>query len=156
MKLRIAVRSERSWRSPAADSSGMTLVEVLAVVVILGLIAATLTVSFSGTFGKAKSELAKTGIAQIMQKLELYHIETDRWPAMEVGLKALSEGLADPKAAFYLEKSQLEDPWKAPYHFVVPGPEGRPFEIISYGADGRPGGSGEDADLSSANLRSGP
>lgn len=138
-----------------ASRQGMTLVEVLAVVVILGLVAATLTVSFSGTFGKAKSELAKTGIAQIVQKLELYHIETDRWPAMDVGLKALSAGLADPKAAYYLEQGQLEDPWKQGYHFVVPGPNGRPFEVLTYGADGRPGGSGEDADISSANLRSG-
>ncbi|MEW6747318.1 MAG: type II secretion system major pseudopilin GspG [Planctomycetota bacterium] len=132
---------------------GMTLVEVLAVVVILGLLAATLAVGFSGSFGKAKHELAKTGIGQILQKLELYRIEKGEWPANDLGLKALSDGYSSPMDPFYLSADKLLDPWKRPYWYVAPGPNELPYEIVSYGADGAPGGEGEDADLSSANLR---
>ncbi|HKX46048.1 MAG TPA: type II secretion system major pseudopilin GspG [Planctomycetota bacterium] len=133
--------------------TGMTLVEILAVVVILGLLATTLTVGFSGSFGKAKSELARTGVGQVTQKLELYKIEKDAWPSLDVGLRALSEGFATPNDSFYLEPDQLLDPWGKPYYFVTPGPDQRPYEVVSYGADAQPGGEGENADISSARLR---
>ena len=140
---------QRHVRSPHRRL-GMTLVEVLAVVVILGIIATALSVGFSGTFGKAKAELAKTGIAQIVQKLELYRIEHDAWPDLSMGLAALSEGQASPSDPYFLEPNQLLDPWKRPFHFVTPGPGGRPFEVLSLGADGVPGGDGENRDISSA------
>ena len=133
--------------------TGMTLVEIVAVVVILGLLATTLTVGFSGSFGKAKSELARTGIGQVTQKLELYKIEKDAWPSLDVGLRALSEGFATPSDSFYLEPDQLLDPWGKPYYLVTPGPDQRPYEVVSYGADAQPGGEGESADISSARSR---
>ena len=73
---------------------GMTLVEVLAVVVILGLIAGTLVVGFSGAFGKARHELAKTGIGVIVSRIELYKLEYGKWPANDAGLASLSDGQA--------------------------------------------------------------
>lgn len=135
-----------------SNRSGMTLVEVLAVVILLGLIAATLVVGFSGSFGKAKHELAKSGIGQIVQKLEIYRMEKGTWPAMDPGLAVLSDGHAKPTDAFYVDAGKLLDPWKRPYYLVVPGPDARPYEIVSYGSDGEPGGSGEAADLRSSNL----
>jgi general secretion pathway protein G len=137
------------------NERGMTLVEVLAVVVILGLIAGTLVIGFSGSFGKAKHELAKSGIGTIISKLELYRMEHGAWPDNSVGLAALSSGHAPATAAYYLGRDQLIDPWGNLYLLIVPGPEGLPYEVISYGADGRPGGAAgsEDRDLSSANLR---
>jgi general secretion pathway protein G len=134
---------------------GMTLVEVLAVVVILGLVAGTLLVGFSGSFGKAKHELAKSAIGVIVAKLETYKIETGGWPSNELGLAALSDGQAPPTASFYLSPDKLRDPWGKPYLYVTPGPDGHPYEILSYGADGQSGGAsaGEDADISSINLR---
>jgi general secretion pathway protein G len=131
----------------------MTLVEILAVVVILGILAATLAVSFSGSFGKAKHELAKTGIGQLVDKLEAYRVEKSSWPSNDLGLKVLSTGYATPSDSYYVEPSKLLDPWNHPYFFVTPGPDLRPYEILTYGADGQPGGSGEDADVSSADLR---
>lgn len=131
----------------------MTLVEVLAVVVILGLIAGTLAVGFSGAFAKGKRELAKTGIGVIVQRLETYHLEHDAWPDGSVGLAALSDGHAVPTDSFYLQRDQVLDPWRNPFVLIVPGPGGRPYEVVSYGADGHPGGIGEDADLTSTNLR---
>lgn len=144
-------------KEPRASTarSGMTLVEILAVVVILGLIAGVLAVNFSGSFAKAKHELAKTGIGQVVQKLELYKIEHDEWPSLQLGLQALSTGYANPSDPHFLEADQLLDPWKHPYVYISPGPDLRPYEVISYGRDGIQGGTGENADISSAHLRGG-
>lgn len=134
---------------------GMTLVEILAVVVILGLIAASLlTVTVTGGLAKGKRELARTGVGLIVSRLEAYRIEHDSWPDPAVGLAALSDGQAAPTAPYYLGRDQLTDPWGRSYQYVVPGPGGHPYEVICLGADGQVGGSGEDADLSSVSLRS--
>lgn len=133
--------------------SAMTLVEVLAVVVILGMLAATLAVGFSGAFGRGKTELARTGIGIIVGRLQIYKMEHDAWPDNANGLAVLSDGHATPSDAYYLGPDNLRDPWGNLYLFVVPGPDGHPFEILSYGADGQPGGNGEDSDISSAHLR---
>ncbi|MDA3961796.1 MAG: type II secretion system major pseudopilin GspG [Planctomycetota bacterium] len=130
-------------------SNGMTLIEVLAVVVILGLLAATLTVGLSGKFGKARHEIARTQIGQLVGAVELFQMEQKRLPSSSEGLQALS---AAADASYYLEASKLQDPWGKPYLYVVPGPAGVPFEIITYGADGQPGGESENADISSAAL----
>jgi general secretion pathway protein G len=132
---------------------GLTLVEILAVVVILGFLAATLAVGFSGSFGKAKHELAKTGIGQIVDKVETYRMEKGAWPTNDLGLRMLSDGYATPSDPFYLEPGKLLDPWKRPYYYVTPGPNQWPYEVLTYGADGAPGGSGEDQDVSSVDMR---
>lgn len=143
----------RRTRGARRDAAGMTLVEILAVVVILGFIAATLAVGLSGSFGKAKHELAKTGIGQLVDRIEIFKIEKGVWPTNDLGLKALSDGYAVPSDPYYVEPSKLLDPWNRPYFFVAPGPDLRPYEIVSYGADGTPGGQGEDADVTSVDLR---
>jgi general secretion pathway protein G len=139
----------------AGPLTAMTLVEILAVVVILGLVAGTLLMGFSGAFGKAKHELAKSGIGVIVSKIELYKIEVGHWPDNDLGLAALSDGHAVPTVSYYLSHDKLTDPWGKPYLYITPGPSGHPFEVITYGADGQPGGESgsEDADLSSVNLR---
>lgn len=143
----------RSQRSSHTLRRAMTLVEVLAVVVILGLIAATLTVGFSGAFGKGKHELAKTGLSQIVAKIEVYRMDKSQWPPPELGLSALTDGSATPTAAYYLPSDRLLDPWGRRFAYIQPGPNGHPYEVVSYGADGQPGGQGEDADLSSIVMR---
>lgn len=132
---------------------GMTLVEVLAVVVILGLVAGTLLVGFSGSFGKAKHELAKSAIGQVAGRIELYRIEHSAWPTNEEGLAILSDGHATPGASYYLKPDQLIDPWDRPFLYITPGPDGHPYEVITYGADGAPGGEDENADVSSVSLK---
>ncbi|MEO1006940.1 MAG: type II secretion system protein GspG [Planctomycetota bacterium] len=128
----------------------MTLVEVLAVVVILGLLAATLTVGFSGAFGKGKRELARTGVGIVAGKLETYRLEHGDWPE---SLEALTAPAASPSSAYYLGPGQLVDPWDQPYRLVVPGPDDHPYEVVSLGQDGVLGGEGEAADVSSIDLR---
>ena len=140
-------------RPRAAAARAMTLVEVLAVVVILGLIAGMLLVGFSGTFGKAKHELARSGIGIVVMQLEKYRLEHDAWPTNDQGLAVLTNDRAAPTASYYLNPGQLLDPWRQSYLYVTPGPRGHPYEVLSYGADGQPGGEGENADVKSANLR---
>ena len=65
----------------------------------------------------------------------------------------LTDGQATPSESYYLNRGQLRDPWDRSYLYVMPGPDGHPYEVLSYGADGQPGGEGENADISSANLR---
>ena len=134
----------------------MTLIEVLAVVAILGLLAGTLLVGFSGSFGKAKHELAKSGIGIIVSQVEKYRLEKGNWPTNELGLSVLTDGQASPSCTYYLGAGQLLDPWNRSYLYISPGPSGHPYEVLSFGADGQPGGASgsEDADVSSANLRS--
>ena len=145
--------SPRRTRVSRTAPRAMTLVEVMAVVVILGLLAGVLMVGFAGTFGKAKHELAKSGIGVLVQKVELYRMDQSQWPGNDTGLVVLSDGHATPALAYYVGTDKLLDPWGRPYLYVTPGPNGHPYEIISYGADGQPGGDGENADLTSANLR---
>lgn len=136
-------------RSSTAASRAMTLIEVLAVVVILGLLAATLTVGISGRMGKARHEIARTQIAQITAAIEGFRLDRRRLPTSGEGLTILS---SEPQSAFFLEAAKLIDPWGNPYLYLVPGPEGHPFEVVTYGSDGQPGGEGDRADISSARL----
>ncbi|MFG0328784.1 MAG: type II secretion system protein GspG [Phycisphaerales bacterium] len=117
------------------------------------MLAATLTVGFSGSFDRAQRELARAGIGVIQGKLEAYRVERGEWPSNDTGLAALTDGQATPADAFYLSGDQLLDPWGRPFLLVTPGPNGHPYEVLTYGADGAPGGEGANADLSSAGLR---
>ena len=132
---------------------GMTLVEILAVVVILGLIAGTLMVGFSGSVGKAKHELARSGVGVIVTQLEKYRLEESVWPSTDQGLNVLSTGHASPTSSYYLTPGQLLDPWDRAFLYITPGPDGHPYEVLSYGADGQPGGQDENQDITSVNLR---
>lgn len=140
-------------RSRASSVRAMTLVEILAVVVILGLLAVTLTVGITGKMGKARGEIAKTQIAQIVAQIQTYQLDKRALPKAGEGLTVLTAPLAAPTAAYYLEPGKLLDPWGNPYLYVVPGPAGHPFEVVSYGSDGQPGGTGEAADQSSVSDR---
>ncbi len=135
-----------SWRR------GMTLVEVLAVVVILGLLAGTLAVGFSGAFGESRVELARTGVTIIKERVEMYDVSTGSLPSPSEGLTVLTGPDAIGKS-YELTQDQLTDPWGRTYLYISPAADGSEFEIVSYGADGQPGGTGENQDISSRNLR---
>lgn len=146
-------QSGPSTRTRRSSVRAMTLVEVLAVVVILGIIAATLSVSFRGQVGRAKRELAKTGVAVVVSAIETYAVEQGRTPSMQEGLVALTQtpqGRGEP----YLKPDKLRDPWGHPYQYVSPSPTGGAYLVLSTGADGRVGGIGgsEDEDITSDAL----
>ncbi|MFU8828756.1 MAG: type II secretion system protein GspG [Phycisphaerales bacterium] len=139
-------------RFRSAARPGMTLVEVLAVVVILGLLAGTLAVGFSGAFSESRVELARTGLALVKERVEMYELATGRLPSPTEGLSVLTGPSAIGKS-YELTRDQLIDPWGREYLYISPAADGSAFEIVTYGADGQPGGTNENADLSSRNLR---
>ena len=119
---------------------GMTLIEIMVVVVILGLIAAAVAVNVVGSLGEAKIKQAKTDLHTIENCLDLYKVDKGRYPSTEEGIQAV---VAAGKC-----KAGLKDPWGRDYVYMYPGqthPES--FDIKSYGADGQPGGDGDSADI---------
>jgi general secretion pathway protein G len=132
---------------------GFTLIEIMVVVVIMGVLAAMVVPKLLNRAGDSKVSAAKVDIATIMQALKLYKLDNQRYPTTEQGLQALIEkptgGPAANgwKAGGYVEKMP-KDPWGNPYQYLSPGIKGE-IDVFSYGADGQPGGTGDDADIGS-------
>ncbi len=140
-------------------SEGFTLLELLVVVVIITILATIVGVKVAQRPAQARVAAAKAQIANFRTALQMYRMDNGRLPTVEQGLKALCQKPAiAPVPERYPEGGYLEsrkvplDPWGREYVYIVPGPDGEPYEIISYGADGEPGGDGEAADISSAAL----
>jgi general secretion pathway protein G len=128
---------------------GFTLVELLVVLAILGLLAGLVGPKVLSQLGGAKSKTAKIQIKDFEQSLDIYKLDTGRLPNAQEGLKALVErpGNVSGWNGPYLKKSEMpKDPWGHDYVYVVPGKHGE-VDIISLGADGQPGGEGENADI---------
>ena len=127
-------------RSARAASRGMTLIEILVVITILGIIAAAVAVNVVGQLDEAKVKQAKTDLHTLENCLDLYKIDKGRYPSTEEGLQAV---VAAGKC-----KPQLKDPWGHPYVYLFPGQvHADSFDIKSYGADGQAGGDGFNADI---------
>jgi len=132
---------------------GFTLIEIMVVVVIMGVLAALVVPKLLNRTGESKVAAAKVDISTIMQALKLYKLDNQRYPSTEQGLQALlTKPTTGPaangwKAGGYLEKMP-KDPWGNPYQYVSPGIHGE-VDVISLGADGAPGGTGDDADIGS-------
>lgn len=125
----------------------LTLIELMVVVVILGVLATTITLSVRDHLISGKQAAAKKEIAEMTAALELYYMEHDRYPTHEEGLNVLIEkNEAHPDGM--LRGGDLLDPWGHPYEYVFPGAHGS-FDIVCLGADGAEGGTGADADLNS-------
>lgn len=135
---------------------GFTLIEIMVVVVILGILATLVVPKIMGRPDEARAVAAKKDIASIMQALSLYRLDNSRYPSTEQGLQALvTPPTTEPipsnyKANGYLNKLP-QDPWGTPYQFLSPGLNGE-VDVISFGADGKPGGEGVNADIGSWEL----
>lgn len=118
---------------------GFTLVELMVVIVIIGLLATVVVINVMPAQDTARAKKAEADIALLEQAAEMYRLNKMNYPSTSDGLQALvSEGFV---------KRLPEDPWGNPYGYAAPGGEGRAFDIYSYGADGREGGEGDDADI---------
>jgi len=134
-------------------SRGFTLIEIMVVVVIMGVLAALVVPKLLSRTGESKVAAAKVDIATIMQALKLYKLDNQRYPTTEQGLQALlTKPTNGPAANGWKEGGYLEkmprDPWGAPYQMLSPGVKGE-IDVFSLGADGQPGGTGDDADIGS-------
>jgi general secretion pathway protein G len=132
---------------------GFTLVEIMVVVVIIGILGALVVPKLLGRTGESRVAAAKVDIATLKQALNLYKLDNQRYPTTDQGLQALMQkpttgpAATGWKAGGYLEKLP-KDPWGNPYQYLSPGIHGE-VDVFSLGADGQPGGTGEDADVGS-------
>jgi general secretion pathway protein G len=127
---------------------GFTLIELLIVMVIIGLLAALVAPRMFGKVGKSKQKAAKAQISLFETALDTYRLDVGKYPSSDQALQALRtrpEGVENWDGP-YLPKEIPLDPWGNPYIYTCPGEHGD-YDIISYGADGRPGGEGEDTDI---------
>ena len=136
-------------RSPVAGR-GFTLLELLVVMVIIGLLAGYVGPRFFGQIGKSEVKVARAQLDALQKALDQYRIDTGHYPAIEPGLQALRENPVDEArwAGPYLSKAVPKDPWGHEYQYKAPGEHGE-YDLLSFGHDGRPGGEGEDADITS-------
>lgn len=128
-----------------ANARGMTLIEIMVVMVILGLIAAAVAYNVVGVAGEQRIKIAKSDVHTIAQAVDYFKAVKGRYPTTEEGLKALlDEKILKPNN----EKGTFLDPWYHEYVYLCPGqvhPDS--YDVVSYGADGKPGGDGDNADI---------
>ena len=131
--------------------AGFTLIDIMVVIAIIGILATLIVPNIMGRPDEARATAAKHDVGTINQALKLYRLDIGRYPTTEQGLKALVERpTSEPipqnwKTGGYLS-SVPKDPWGNPYQYSNPGTRGE-IDVISYGADGKPGGTGTDADI---------
>lgn len=138
-------------RNRSRRNRAFTLIELLVVILILAILAALIVPRVVGRTSDAKRAKAASDIATLTSLLQQYRIDNDKFPTTEDGLTALRVQPADAPnwRGPYASKEIPADPWGNEYSFEAPGPNGEDFLIISYGADGAPGGDGDNADISS-------
>lgn len=131
-----------------AISRGFTLLELLVVMVIIGLLASYVGPRYFAQVGKSEVKTAMAQINALGKALDQYRLDTGRYPTTEQGLSALMTRPANEPRwdGPYLKKHVPPDPWGHPYVYKQPGDHSE-YDLLSYGNDGQPGGSGEAADI---------
>ena len=132
------VRS-RGKRPTKPDEEGFSLVELMVVIVIIGLLATIVMINVMPAADRAATTKTRADIATLEQAIEMYRLDNLSHPSAQDGLQALVAGR-------YIRRLP-EDPWGNAYVYATPGSDGQPFRILSLGADGREGGSGENEDI---------
>ncbi len=141
-------------RGRRARTAGFTLIEVLVVVVMIAILATLVAPNVFRHVGGAKRSTARSQVEMLGAALDAFRLDVGRYPTAAEGLDALSTAPSGGSAAGwngpYLKKRVPLDPWKRPYLFRSPGemdPSG--YDLLSLGEDGRPGGEGDAADITS-------
>ncbi len=131
--------------------AGLTLIEIMVVVVMIGLLATVIVINVLPSQNRAMVEKARADIGQLENALEMHRLIMQRYPTLDEGLDALVNAPADvrlaqrfPEGGFI--KRLPRDPWGHEYQYLIPGEYGQ-FDVWSMGADGREGGEGDDADI---------
>jgi general secretion pathway protein G len=131
------------------ERHAFSLVELMVVIVIIGLLSGVVTVSVRSYLVRGKQTVARMEIAKIAQAIDTFYSHFDRYPTNEEGLAILTEK-SDSFPDGLLNKVPT-DPWGNGYEYNYPG-QSSPYELVSYGADHREGGTGADADLTNTDI----
>ena len=147
-------RFDRPNRPLVRRSRGFTLIEIVVVITVIGILAALVGPSIFQHVGEAKSATAKSQIEMIGSALDSYRLDTGRYPTTQQGLSALNEiPTIDTPTNWrgpYLRKAVPLDPWNRAYIYLAPGQVNLTgYDLFSFGADGKLGGTGEDSDITS-------
>jgi general secretion pathway protein G len=131
-------------------SRAFTLIELTAVLALMAILAGIVTINVRHYLIKGKQDAARAEIATIADAIEAFYTAQGRYPTNQEGLAVMADksGGAEP-----LLKQMPVDPWGHPYQYNCPGRNGEPYEVICFGADGREGGDGADADIYSWSLK---
>ncbi len=135
----------------SASARGMTLIEILVVLVLIGIVMGIVGGNYIGQGEKAKQRAAKIEIEQIGQTLDLFKLEVGRYPTTQEGLQALitaPAAMTNWNGPYWKKSTVPKDPWGNEYQYASPGSHGV-YDILSYGADGKEGGDGGDKDVTS-------
>ncbi len=129
---------------------GFTLLELLVVILIIGLLTGIVAPRFLGQISRSEVTTTRAQMDAFRKAIEAFRIDNGRYPTTAEGLDAL---VAAPSGATrwngpYLQGAIPMDPWGTKFQYQAPGPNGRDYEILSYGRDRAPGGAGDDADIS--------
>ncbi len=130
------------------EDSGFTLIELIVVLIIIGLVAALVTPRFFGKVEQSRLKAAQAQIELFGLALDHYRLDVGSYPTSSQGLEALRRRPVGVERWYgpYLKKEIPRDPWGRDYVYISPGRHGD-YDIISYGADGLPGGEGENRDV---------
>lgn len=137
--------------SRRAAQRGMTLIEILVVLTLIGIIMGIVAGNFIGRGEEAKVKAAKIEMSQISQALDLFKLEVGRYPTTQEGLQALVSsptGVSNWNGPYWKKNALPKDPWGNDYRYNSPAASA-PYEIVSLGADGKEGGEGVNRDISS-------
>ena len=144
-----ALRRKQRRRLASAGDAGFTLVEMLVVITIIGLIMALVGPRVLNYLSESKTKAARIQIESMSAALDLFYLDSGRYPTTSEGLNVLVKRPAGVAAwnGPYLKSSAVPaDPWGHAYVYKLPGDKS-PFDIVSYGADGQEGGTGTAADI---------
>jgi general secretion pathway protein G len=152
----IAKRAKQKikYQQKRSIQDGFTLLEMLVVMVIIGLLAGLVGPRIFGKVDNSKIQTAQAQIKMIESGLNIMRLDIGEVPATEQGLKWLTtkpedENLSTVWKGPYMDGQIPVDPWNNTYKIISPGVGGKPFSVVSYGADGKPGGEGLNADIMS-------
>ena len=137
----------RSTPKLGTRQAGMSLLEIIIVIVLIGAVMTLVGSRVFGGFDRGKAGMAKSHVQMIAGKIDEYRVDTGRYPAQLEDLIRAPSGAPGWLGPYVKKEAELNDPWGNALLYRIPGQQGQPFDLISLGRDGREGGSSVDADV---------